>query len=183
MPQFQCHQCREHFVKERSARTNKGGRPRKHVFCNQACYERWRADQHLKTKARWLLFQREVWGTTEHGFRDVAKARQTARPYEIAARDTFLPREGFTEIVDMSEMSNQFFVDFIATKDGERVLVDATIKLKAYFPAKAKLAEALGMKLFFIHIAPAGGGLYYLHEVPSGRKVVRVPAAFIRALA
>jgi len=115
---------------------------------------------------------------------DVEKSKAFGRQGEILARDRHLPTEDFTEIVDFAGHSNQFFIDFIATYQSERVLVDATIKLKAYIPAKIYLAKALQMRLFVIHVSLADASLYYLHEVPLlSNTTVRVPAAFIRKLA
>lgn len=96
------------------------------------------------------------------------------------ARDEYLPKEGFSDIFDLSAMSNQFFIDFVATYRRRRVLVDATVKLKAYIPEKVRLARALRMPLFIMHIAPGRRGLYYLNEVPEDLVVSRVPAIFIR---
>lgn len=181
--EFTCAQCGKPFEKRPSARRT-NGRPRKHTFCTDGCYDRWRADQHLATKSKWLSFQREVWGSTELARHDVGRAKAIGRKAEVLARDELLPREGFTEIVDLSNLSNQFFIDFVATFRGARVLVDATIKLKAYVPDKARLAEALRMPLFIIHVAPKGG-LYFLHPKPlsQGASVCRIPAAFIRQVA
>ncbi len=135
---------------------------------------------HLDLKRKWSLFQRQVWGTTELGRFDVSKAKLVGRDAEILARDVILPGLGFSEIDDFSGHSNQFFVDFVATFQGERVLVDATIKLKAYVPDKSFIASALRMKLFILHVSPVRSDLYFLHELVPGRSVIRVPAAFIR---
>lgn len=179
-----CTQCAEVIPHKKNSDTinRKTGRPWKHPFCGVDCYNRWKADQHLATKAKWLSFQRDVWGTTEIGRSDPSKARGVGRTAEIIARDLILPKEGFSDIYDLSGMSNQFFIDFVASYKGERVLVDATIKLKAYFPEKAALAAALRMRLFIIHISPKSKDVYFLHEVVPGRKVTRVPASYIRQL-
>lgn len=117
------------------------------------------------------------------GRQEVGKgARAKGREAEIKALTEFLPREGFTEIVDLSGLSNQFFIDFVATFEGRRVLVDATVKLKAYFPHKARMAAALRMPLYFIHVAPNDSGLYFIGRVPEGQVVQRVPARFFRDL-
>ncbi len=176
-----CHQCGK-TVEKPACEVAPKGRAWKHPFCDAQCYAQWRAKRHLLFKANWLRLQREVWGTTEHGPGRVRGARQTGRAAEILARDMYLPAEGFTEIDDFKALSNQFFVDFIATYGGRRVLVDATIKLKAYLPHKARLAASLRMPLYIIHVAPARIGLYYLHQIAPGRIVCRVPAAFIRSL-
>lgn len=180
--EFTCHQCKREFEQRASAARSSNGRPRKHAFCTQKCYDRWRADQHLGTKARWLRFQREVWGTTPFERHNPAGARDYGRKFELLALTAYLPREGFTDIDNLSEFSNQFFVDFVASYSGQRVLVDATVKLKAYVPEKMGLAKALRMRLFIIHIAPGRVGLYHINEVPHGRVVSRVPAAIIRDL-
>jgi hypothetical protein len=99
----------------------------------------------------------------------------------LLARDVILPSLGFSEIDDLSGYSNQFFIDFIATLDGERVLVDATIKLDAYVPEKAHLAKSLRMKLFILHVSIKSDGLFYLDAL--GDKVVsKVPASYINSV-
>lgn len=174
-----CYQCGKKFRKKPSDQAPKG-RPWKRAFCNRGCYNRWRADRHLVFQARWLRFQREVWGTTPFGRRQPSGTREYGRKFEVLARDEYLPKEGFSDISDLSAMSNQFFIDFVATYRRRRVLVDATVKLKAYIPEKVRLARALRMPLFIMHVAPGRAGLYYLNEVPEGLVVSRVPARFIR---
>ena len=176
-----CEQCGASFTRRPSEKTP-NGRPWKHSFCGRVCYTRWRADRHLLVKAEWLRFQREVWGTAPFGQRDPAGARQYARKYEVIARDVLLPERGFSDIDDLTATSNQFFVDFIATHAGRRVLVDATVKLKAYIPDKSRLAMALRMPLFIVHVSPKHPNIYHINEVAEGRVISRVPAAFIRLL-
>lgn len=91
-----------------------------------------------------------------------------------------LPALGFSQISDMSECSNQFYVDFVATKDGKRVLIDATVKLKAYVPKKAQLALALEMDLYILHVSPKNEKMFVLNKMPVNRVVSRVPAQRIR---
>lgn len=182
--QVSCFLCGKVVSKKLSDSLNpRTGRPWKNSYCSAECYAKWRANQHLAIKKRWLEFQRKIWGTTEVGRFDAANAKPFGRKGEIVARDEHLPANGFTDIVDFAGHSNQFFVDFVATYQGERVLVDATIKLKAYIPTKSRLAAALGMRLFIIHVAIADSRIYFLHEVPHTCKATRVPAAFIRKLA
>lgn len=110
----------------------------------------------------------------------------TARPYGKAAEkravDHVLPGLGFTDIVNFSNMSNQFFVDFVATYQGKRVLVDATIKMKAYIPEKVKLADALRMPLYILHLSAIYDDVFWLHKAPVGAKCLTVPAKYIRDL-
>ena len=183
--QIQCCLCDKVITKKLSDTLKpKTGRPWKRNYCSRDCYNRERANQHLEVKARWLNFQRQVWGTTELNRMDVGKSKIVGRKGEILARDRHLPAEGFTDIIDFSSLNNQFFIDFVATYNGERVLVDATVKLKAYIPKKIRLANALSMRLFIIHVSVTDTSLYFLHEVPPlTRSVVRVPASFIRKLA
>lgn len=176
---FICHQCKEPCEKKPSDHTPKG-RPWKHTFCDRVCYDRWRAERHAEVKARWLRFQREVWGTLPIERQKPAGTRAYGRKFEVLARTIYLPQEGFTEITDLSAMSNQFFVDFVATYRGRRVLVDATAKLKTYVPEKVGLAKALHMRLFIIHVAPGREGLYHLNELCGDSVVCRVPATLIR---
>lgn len=174
-----CHQCGD-TVKKKPSEAAPKGRPWKHAFCDASCHNKWRADQHNATKRKWLIFQREVWGTTEIERFEVGKSKAVGRIAEINALSSILPNLGFSEIDDFSNYSNQFFVDFIATYNGERVLVDSTIKLKAYIPEKAYLARSLRMRLFILHVSLKNPNLYWLNEVPDGRVVVRVPAQYLR---
>jgi hypothetical protein len=102
------------------------------------------------------------------------------RQAELLAIQFYLPREGFTEIDDFSNSSNQFYVDFIATYKDRRVLVDATVKLKAWVPEKSALALSLRMPLYVIHVSLIHENLYFINEVHAGLKISRVSAKFIR---
>lgn len=177
-----CHDCGRTVAPTKPANrlNRRTGRPWKHPFCNRACYDNWRRKQHLNVKARWLRFQRRIWGTAPAGRRQPQHMKAWARRSEALARDRILPGLGFAEVVDMSGLSNQFFVDFIATYRGFRVLVDVTVKLKAYVPEKAALARALWMDLFVLHVSPRDPALFFLNLMPGGRVVSRVPAVLIR---
>lgn len=99
------------------------------------------------------------------------------------ARDRFLGPLGFSEVVDCSEMSTGFFVDFIATYQAQRVLVDVTIKMDARAEHKIPMARALGMRLFYIHIPPAHPEEYYFHEIDvANRTTVKVPLRHIHGM-
>lgn len=176
-----CHTCGVGIRKKPSDAKSRTGRPYKHTFCDAACYARWRADRHNASKRDWLRIQREVWGTTEAGRFEVGLAKHHGRRAEVLAKDRILPFLGFSEIDDLSGYSNQFFVDFIATYRASRVLVDATIKLKAYVPEKLRIAAALRMPLYILHISIKSDDIYWLSEARE-RPVSRVPAAFIRSL-
>lgn len=176
---YTCHQCKKAFTKKVSARSNKG-RPWKHVFCARACHNRWKAKQHLAVKARWLVFQRQVWGSTDLKRFEASKSKAIGRKAELLAKNNFLPARGFSDITDLSACSNQFYVDFVATYQGRRVLVDATVKLKASVAKKKWLADALQMSLYIIHVSP-NGKLYHLNEIVKGT-TSRIPAEVIRSL-
>lgn len=181
MERITCYQCGKKAPKPNNVRKKNKGRPWKHEFCGFDCYNRWRADEHLRVKKEWLKFQRDIWGSTELKRFDVGKSREIGRKAEVLARDEYLPQEGFKDITDMSGMSNQFFIDFIATLDGKRVLVDATIKLKAFIPKKIALAKALRMPLYIIHVSLATKGLYHIEKVRDDVvSTHRVPAEFFR---
>ncbi len=167
----------------RIRRSRRLGRPWKREFCGSACYRNWIKKRHLENKARWLRFQRSVWGTTGAERRRPDQRGPWGRKAEIAAKDSILPALGFSGIVDTSDASNSFFVDFIATKGRKKVLVDSTVKLKAYVPSKARMAEALGMDLYILHVAPKDHYLFVLNKIQKGRVVSRVPAERIRAWA
>lgn len=179
---YNCYQCEKPCEKFMRNMGLKNGRPWKHKFCGMECYNRWRKDQHLAVKRKWLIFQREVWGTIPFERFKPSGARGYAKKYEKMAEKLYLPKEGFTNIVNFTEMSNQFFVDYVASKLGRRVLVDATVKLKAYVPKKMRMAEALGMDLYVIHVSPLKEGLYHLNKMKPGTSVSRVPAKVIRKL-
>lgn len=182
MIEISCHQCGTRATKYLAAIRLRGGQ-RKHSFCGNDCYDLWRRDERLRFEKEQLAFRREVWGTAafERRAPQGKYARQVGRQAEIVARDRILPAIGFSEIEDLSGMSNQFFIDFVATYGGLRVLVDATIKLKAYVPEKSRLALALRMPLYILHVSPKSEDLYYLNSLAPGRVVCRVPATFINA--
>lgn len=181
--EIQCCLCGK-IVRKALNEGSRTGRPWKRHYCSRACYNQERAIEYRAIKRRWDHFQREVWGTTSLKRMDVGKCMSFGRKGEVLARDKHLPAEGFTDIVDFAGLTNQFFIDFIATYNGERVLVDATIKINAYIPKKIKLARALGMRLFIIHVSIIDTSLYFLREVPKlSNSVVKVPAGFIRKVA
>ncbi len=180
--QVQCCLCSKIVSKKLSDTLKpKTGRPWKRLYCSKACYNRERANQQLEAKRRWLHYQRQVWGTTELKRMDVAKCKSFGRQGEVLARDRHLPAEGFTNIVDFSGHTNQFFVDFVATYQGERVLIDATIRLHASIPNKIFMAKALGMRLFIIFVSLKDTSLFFIKEVPPlSRAGMKIPAGFIR---
>lgn len=137
---------------------------------------------HAARKAEYGRFCRELWGGSGRGHRQVGGgwAKPYGRIFEQVARETILPAEGFTEVDDWSEWSNQFLVDFIATWNGERVLVDITAKISAYVPAKKRLARSLRMRLFILHVSPREPTTYWLAE-PEG-PTSKVPASVLHKL-
>ncbi len=158
------------------------GRPWKRTFCNSKCYAGWRRIERQKYERELLKKLREVWGTIPAGRFEVQKARQYGKRFEAIAEKAYLPQLGFTDVVNLSSMSNQFFVDFVATCRNKRVLVDITIKLNAYVPEKIKLADALHMQLYILHVSPKTRELFYLRKMPKGQRTSKVPAKFLRSM-
>jgi len=179
---LRCYDCHKQMHKKPSDRNprSRNGRPWKHVFCNRICYATWRAKRHRKFKRDRHHFFRQIWGTTPLRRAHPKNARAVGRRAEIQARNLILPALGFTEIDDLSAMSNQFFIDFVATFRGKRVLVDATIKMTAHVPEKTALAKALQMPLFILHVSPKNPALYFLQRAAWDRRTMKVPSAFIR---
>jgi hypothetical protein len=178
--QVTCYDCGK--VQERSpSDLHRMGRPTKYFFCSRLCYKNHRRKIHNGLKVKLLPFIRSVWGTTEMAKHDVGKARKIGRIAELKCKQ-YLAQEGFEMIADLSEKSNQFYIDFICIYQGQRVLVDATIKIKAHVPEKVFLANALGLDLYIIHVSPSTENLYYIQKMKPGVSGCRLPMAFIHSL-
>jgi hypothetical protein len=173
-----CEYCKNKILRKPYEVPPKGKRP-KVFFCNWVCKKKWLHERHLFFKRRLKHFARNVWGTTPLERFGVGKSMQYGRKAEKFALETILPGLGFTEIVDFTNYSSQFYIDFVATYNGERVLVDATIKLSAYAIKKVKIADALRMPLYIVHVSP-NNSLFYLKKLPKGQVTSKVPMSFIR---
>src|SRR3990172_4164110 len=175
--------CRSNFKARASARTGR------HVFCSRRCYQEWRsslrpvkfaADERRRDYHR---FKRLLWGGSGKGANEVgAWARTFAKRFEKEALNRILPLEGFTKIDNWCNHSNVFFIDFVATKNKERVLVDVTSKWAAHVPEKVKFARSLGLRLFILHISPRNPRSYWLRELRDLERVSKVPMSFFHAL-
>ncbi len=93
-----------------------------------------------------------------------------------------MPKEGFTKIVNFSACSNQFFVDFAATRGEQRILLDVTTKFKAHVPFKVRLARSLEMPLYILHVSPKDPTVYFLSEMSKNKSISRVPMGFFYKL-
>lgn len=119
--------------------------------------KRWR-DAHKAEyrtyKKRYEQLVNESWGKTGLKFQGAGEGARKwgtlAEKYAIS----IMPSLGFMEIEDYCDRTSQFFIDFIATYKGQRVLVDATLKHNAYIPKKIKLARDLRMPLYILFISP-----------------------------
>lgn len=161
--------------------------PARRYFCNKDHYNRWRAENavfdHEKAHRQYHQYTRAIWGGSGKGRAEIAHwAQEIGRKFEVYTLEYILPMEDFTEVVDLSGSTSNFFIDFVATKDGQRVLVDATIKFNAHVPKKTLLAEALQMPLYIVHVPPAAPHLYHIQQVPNQRTHVRVPMAHIHKM-
>jgi hypothetical protein len=106
------------------------------------------------------------------------EGRQYGKSIEKYALQFILPKLGFSEIYDCTLLSNQFFFDFIATYEGQRVLLDVTARVRAYVPQKINLANALRMRCFLLFVSPKFDGRYYLCEPKN--KTTNVPPNIVR---
>jgi hypothetical protein len=184
---FVCAQCGADFQARRSARAFRT------TFCSREHYFAYRTAHATYDQAEGVerlhreyeQFKRRLWGGSGYGAKEVGPwARRYGRRYEEIARDVILPAHGFTEIDDWSGQSNVFFVDFVATREGQRVLVDVSCKWSAYVPEKVRFAASLRMPLYLLMVAPADPTRrYWLHLTKPGRTVFKVPMALFRAWA
>jgi hypothetical protein len=133
----------------------------------------------LVSKRKISRFIRKLWGTTSLKRFEARLAMPYGRRAEKRALKYVLPKLGFKNIINFTSWSSQFYIDFVAFYRGKRVLVDATIKLTAWVPGKMKLANALGMDLYILHISP-NGKLFWLKKMPKNEVTSKIPMAFIR---
>ena len=141
------------------------------TFCCRDHYDRWRSQNgkftHQEHKTGYHNYCRLIWGGSGKGANEAgAWAKVFGRQFEKIAEEGILPQEGFLQIDNYAEHSNQFMIDIIATKNGERVLVDVTAKWTAYVPEKTRLAASLRMPLYILHVSPASPSVYHLALIP-----------------
>lgn len=175
-----CNACEKIIFKKRSNTLNRFTNKRyRTIFCNQNCRNKWLHQRHLRSKRKIARFIRKLWGTTPLKRFQAKYAIPFGRKAEKRAMIKILPKLGFKNIINFTNWSSQFYIDFVAFYKGKRVLIDATIKLTAWIPGKIKLANALGMDLFIIHVSPSGK-LFWLKKIPKNEVTSKVPMAFIR---
>ena len=115
---------------------------------------------------------------------DAKRAYAVGKRFEEWAGKTVLPAEGFSEIECLSDIQRGSPVDFVATKNGKRVLVDVTIRQGTGIEHKVKMAKALRMDLYIIHVSPVHQNRYWVDEIKSYERVYsKVPNQIIRDLA
>jgi hypothetical protein len=121
--------------------------------------------------------KRLLWGGSGKSYGEIGEwAHRFGRRFERVAIKVILPIEGFTEIDDVSRFHGRNFpVDVVATKDGKRVLVDVTTKWHASVPKKAGFADILRLPLFILHVSPRDPKVYFIHELPAGKRSSHVP--------
>ncbi|MDV3243695.1 MAG: hypothetical protein LYZ66_00810 [Nitrososphaerales archaeon] len=130
--------------------------------------------------------------TAMHG-RYVSKNRQHVRQYAYSRRhgiwgksnfeigrqaeklafETILPRIGFTDLYDVTQVRTSIPFDFVATLRGERVLIDVTTcigKSGRLQRSAASLANALRMKYYTLFVKP-NLAAYALKLTPENRGV------------
>ena len=128
-----------------------------------------------------LSYLRSFWGSSGLKQGEVGtRASKVGRSFEQRALLT-LEKLGFSDVEWVSARIQSFPFDFIATKDGERVLADATVKIRCRSHTKLWLAKSLGMRLFILHVSPAHEDLHYLQEPKTG--CFGIPSSFFHSLA
>jgi len=125
---------------------------------------------------------KELWGRTDVGYQNIKEAVKWGRKGEQYALSV-MPSLGFSNISDYANRNNQFFIDFIATYNGKRVLVDATIKHSAYIPEKIKLARDLDIPLYILFVSPNFDKHYLRLVEDKHHSVIKIPMSAMRALA
>ena len=125
------------------------------------------------------MYIRNLWGSTGVSPGTFGGASRIGRSYEERGRRT-LEAIGFSDVDWVSSKIPSFPFDYIATLDGQRVLVDATVKIKGRATAKFDLSRSLGMRLFLLHLSPLHEGLHFLNEIQSGCYVI--PSSFFHSL-
>ena len=184
MKQFTCTYCGATFMSKSSSRLAE------HTFCSMAHYHAWRIEQNPANRfdrdarlREYDTYKRLLWGGSGKKAKEVgAWAKPFGARFEDYAETRILPREHFTQIDNWSNRSNQFLIDFVATRDELRVLVDVTTKWSAYIPQKTALARSLRMPLYILHVSPANPDVYWLVEVSHYSKVSKVPMRFFHQL-
>ena len=102
---------------------------------------------------------------------------------ELYAERFILPKEGFSEIVNLSRQFTYCLFDYVARKDGQRVVVDITTRVAAVIRKKIEFARVLGLPLFIVHVCPSDGKTYYVAKIEGSNVSSHVPPDVLDAIA
>lgn len=123
---------------------------------------------------------KKLWTGRDH---DQSKLRQWGRETEDIAEQIILPALGFTDIMALNKITGNATWDFAATKNGCRVLVDASSCVQKDVRIKNRMAEAIGLDLYVLFVSPRDHRFHHLHRVRKGTGRCDVPlATFIKAI-
>lgn len=138
-------------------------------------------DNRASRRRQKLSYVRSLWGSTGSVSGDPGeKIAKIGRLYE-AQSVPLLQSIGFSDIYHVSIEIPAFPFDFIATKDGRRVLLDVTTRVWCRTQPKFKLAGLMGLNLYIVHISPADPETFYVHQPRTGS--YSIPMDFFHRLA
>lgn len=175
---------------------------REHKTQRQLRYQQWKQNRllldpeyesrrHKQYRERHLEYSLE-WGRNYHRKAsqlwrgkqeksDLLKNKEKGREGEKLAY-AWLIQQGYENIVHLSKLWGPFPFDFLAEKNGKKLLIDATIDIvKKIKPIKTELAKSLGFESFVLFVRPNGKSAHL--EPVNNRSIVFVPRAVIKECA
>jgi len=144
-------------------------------YCSSNCRKNAKTQSERRCKEK----KRLLWGFT--GYKNSGiKLRDSGRPFEAIGTEV-LSQLGFNDVWFGCEKNRGFLVDFIATYDNKRVLIDVTSGIRKNIKFKSELARALKMPLFILFISP-DFSKYFLTPDVSHQNSVRLQVSKIKSI-
>jgi hypothetical protein len=136
---------------------------------------------------KWCKFERwlhgEVWGYAVQSGASPSDKTNAGRTVEQRAVHTILPKEGFSDIFWLSENSHSFPIDAVASRDGQRFLIEITSAVAKKMATKMWFVEAMKMPVLVLHVSPKNNDVYFIQSKLTDGLYSNVPSQFMHGLA
>ncbi len=161
--------------------TGKGNRR----FCSRLCYAGREGiiggSARLTRRISWV---QRTWYGQERDALALYDAKRVGAEIEAKAALGVLPKMGFSEIVNLAEISHGSPVDFLClTSAGDKAFVEVTRKWQKRVVGKAGFAAAIGFPLFVVFVSPRDARWSIRVLVDPSARSVRVPIEWLRKIA
>jgi len=125
------------------------------------------ADARRRYERAW--YQR-TWGVRLSTYKDM---KERGIKSEELAKNTILPKLGFTNIIHLSAINRYSPSDFYAEKNNKKYFIEVTTNISKCVPLASLLAELLDLNFYVLGIKPDFSA-FLLKEVPLGKKSVYI---------